>query len=79
MTDSRGAGGAVILSVKEAAQKLGVSGSRVRMLLAEGRLPGKKLGNTWAVLGLDYQRKSPTRRGGRPKGSRDRKNRKEAK
>jgi excisionase family DNA binding protein len=44
-------------SVEEAATKLGISGRRVRRLLAEGRLKGKKLGGTWVVLDLNYIRK----------------------
>lgn len=41
-------------SVEEAAVKLGISGRRVRCLLAKGRLTGKKLGGTWVVLDLHY-------------------------
>ena len=44
-------------SVEEAATKLGISGRRVRRLLAEGRIKGKKLGGTWVVLDLNYTRK----------------------
>ena len=44
-------------SVKEAAVKLGISDRRVRKLLEEMRLEGKKLGRDWVVLSLDYQRK----------------------
>lgn len=36
---------------------LGVSDRRVRVLLKEGRVEGKKLGHDWVVLGLDYKRK----------------------
>ena len=49
-------------SVKETANKLGISDRRVRRLLEEGRLKGKKLGRDWVVLDLNYQRKR------RPKG-----------
>jgi excisionase family DNA binding protein len=49
-------------SVEEAAKKLGISGRRVRVLLAEGRIKGKKLGGTWVVLGLDYKRKKKVKR-----------------
>ena len=38
-----------MLSVQEAAAKLGVSGSRVRAMLKNGQLKGRKLGGTWAV------------------------------
>lgn len=44
-------------SVKEAAAKLGISDRRVRVLLKEGRIEGKKLGHDWVVLSLDYKRK----------------------
>ena len=44
-------------SVKEAAAKLKVSERRVRVLLGEGRIKGKKLGHDWVVLSLDYKRK----------------------
>jgi excisionase family DNA binding protein len=46
-----------IWSVKEAAQKLGISERRVRKLLAEGRIKGKKLDGTWVVLELSYTKK----------------------
>jgi len=41
-------------SVKEAAIKLGISDRRVRKLLDEGRIKGKKLGRDWVVLDLNY-------------------------
>lgn len=44
-------------SVKEAANKLGISERRVRKLLAEGRIKGKKLDGTWVVLELKYEKK----------------------
>lgn len=44
-------------SVREAASKLRISDRRVRKLLEEGRIEGKKLGRDWVVLSLDYQRK----------------------
>ena len=46
-----------IYSVQEAARELGISGRRVRKLLSEGRLKGKKLDGYWVVLSLEYQRK----------------------
>ena len=45
-----------MFSVKEAAIKLGVSDRRVRVLLNEGRIEGKKLGHDWVVLSLAYER-----------------------
>ena len=50
-------------SVKQAASKLGISEQRVRQLLAEGRIKGKKLDGTWVVLSLSYTRKRK-RKGG---------------
>ena len=44
-------------SVKEAANKLGISDSHCRRLLAKGEIEGKKLGHDWVVLSLDYKRK----------------------
>lgn len=44
-------------STKEAAKALGISEQRVRKLLAEGRIEGKKVGGTWVVLSLTYTRK----------------------
>ncbi|MFC2017885.1 helix-turn-helix domain-containing protein [Chloroflexota bacterium] len=44
-------------SVKEAAEKLGISDRRVRVLLNEGRLEGRKLGHEWVIFSLDYKRK----------------------
>jgi excisionase family DNA binding protein len=49
----------MLLSVTEAAQKLGTSRQRVRVLLAQGRLKGKKVGGTWVVQGLRYTKKGP--------------------
>lgn len=48
-------------STKQAAKALGISEQRVRKLLAEGRIKGKKLDGTWVVLELSYTRK---RKGG---------------
>jgi hypothetical protein len=52
-------------SVKGAAKELGISGQRVRKLLAEGRIKGKKLNGFWVVLGLSYtpKRKYTKKRG----------------
>jgi hypothetical protein len=54
-------------SVRDAATKLGVSPRRVRVLLNEGRIEGKKLGHDWIVLSLDYKRKRKpkTKKGGK--------------
>ena len=44
-------------SVKEAAQKIGISDRHLRVLLEKGQIKGKKLGHDWVVLSLDYERK----------------------
>jgi len=51
-----------IYSVEEAAGKLGISVRRVRRLLEEGRLEGKKLGRDWAVFKLGYTKKARGRK-----------------
>jgi excisionase family DNA binding protein len=53
----------VLLGVTEAAKKLGISEQSVRVLLAEGRLKGKKVGGTWVVQGLSDTRMRPGRKG----------------
>jgi len=50
-------------SVKDAAQKLGISDGYCRWLLERGQLKGKKLGHDWVVLKLDYKRKRKPKRG----------------
>jgi len=44
-------------SVKDAAEKLGISERRVRKLLEEGRIKGKKISGSWVVLELSYTKK----------------------
>jgi len=51
-------------STKEAAEKLGLSQSHVRLLATKGLIEAKWIGRDWVVLSLDYQRKR------RPKGER---------
>jgi hypothetical protein len=46
-----------MLSVKEAAIKIGVSERQLRFLLKNGEIEGIKLSRDWVVLSLDYQRK----------------------
>lgn len=55
-----------MLSTKEAADALGLSQEHVRRLLEQGVVKGKKVGNSWVVLSLDYKRKRKpkTRKGG---------------
>jgi excisionase family DNA binding protein len=52
----------VYQSVKEAAQKLGISDSHCRRLLESGKLKGRKLGHDWIVLKLNYKRKRKPKR-----------------
>ena len=49
-------------SVKEAAEKLGISDGYLRRLLERGQIEGKKLGHDWVVLSLDYKRKRKPKR-----------------
>ena len=44
-------------SVKEAANKMGLSEQHLRALLAKGEIKGKKLARDWVVLSLNYKRK----------------------
>jgi excisionase family DNA binding protein len=44
-------------SVKEAAEKIGISERHLRFLLINGEVKGKKLGHDWVVLSLNYKRK----------------------
>ena len=46
-----------MFSVKEAAQKMGISERYLRLLLEQSKIEGKKLGHDWVVLSLDYKRK----------------------
>jgi hypothetical protein len=48
-----------MFSVKEAAAKLNLSERRVRVLLSEGRIEGKKVSRDWVVLDLKFERKGP--------------------
>ena len=58
----------IVISTKEAAKILGLSQDHVRRLLEQGKLKGKRIGNSWVVLELNYQRKR------KPKTSRKEKN-----
>lgn len=53
------------LSVKEAAEALGVGPQRVRALVGAGRLPARRLGRAWAIARRDLD-VARSRRGGRP-------------
>ena len=52
----------IMYSVKEAAQKMGISPRQLRFLLQQGQIEGKKLGHDWVVLSLDYKRKRKPKR-----------------
>ena len=54
------------LTTKQAAEKLGVTESRIRQLIAEGRLTSEKLGHINVILEKDLAKISP-RPIGRPK------------
>lgn len=49
--------GQAMYSVREAAQKIGISDRQLRLLLERGEVEGKKLGHDWVVLSLEYKRK----------------------
>ena len=46
-----------VVSVKEAAQRLGISETRVRTLLGNGQLGGEKIGRTWVVSEASVERR----------------------
>lgn len=57
------------IAVKEAAQRLGVSESRIRQLLVAGDLNGRRIGRAWLVDSHDVARlQGQQRRSGRPVG-----------
>ena len=58
-----------MLSVRESAQQLGVSPSRVRALIKEGRLPAAKNGREWMIREEDVLQRhlGSTRRDRRPR------------
>jgi len=56
-----------ILSLNEAAELAGVSAGRLRQLVEEGRIRGKKIGNSWAILSRDLEQfQGASRPPGRP-------------
>lgn len=60
----------MILTVRQVAERLEISPSRVRKLIRDGRLPATKHGRDWAIeqSSLDSFIKVP-RRAGRPRGT----------
>jgi len=61
-----------LLSVIEAAEKLGVSRIRVNQFIDEGRLPAKKIGRSYVILESDLQLVK-NRQTGRPPKAKDEK------
>ncbi len=61
-----------LLSVFEAAEKLGVSRIRVNQFIDEGRLPAKKIGRSYVILESDLQLVE-NRQTGRPPKAKDEK------
>jgi excisionase family DNA binding protein len=52
----------------QAAQRLGLSRSRVLALIKEGKLPAKKTGEAWMILGSDLEKfEEDSLEEGRPK------------
>lgn len=62
----------LLLSIPEAARRLGVSERRVRSLCDEGKLAAVKVGKFWIIREADLTAWQPQPRGwpkGRPRGS----------
>ena len=58
----------ILISSKEAAEKLGLSLRRVQALITDGRLPAQKIGNSYVVNEKDLELVKE-RTPGRPKNS----------
>lgn len=56
-----------LLSVKEAAEKLGVNRQRVQALITQGRLPAQKIGNSYVIRNCDLLLVAERRTGRPPK------------
>ena len=58
-----------MLTVKETAERLGLSEQRVRDLIGRGYLPAKKFGDVWALEEKDVERfaKLPSGKAGKPR------------
>lgn len=54
------------LTTKQAAEKLNVSDSRIRQLIAEGRLPTTKIGNSNVIKEADLELVRERKQTGRP-------------
>lgn len=55
-----------LLSLKEAAEKLGVSARRVNQLIDEGKLPAQKVGNSYVISESDLENVKTYGKPGRP-------------
>jgi len=55
-----------LLTANQAAEILGVDGSRVRVLIRQGRLPAQKIGRDWVIMEPDLELVI-VRKPGRPK------------
>jgi excisionase family DNA binding protein len=55
------------LSIKEAAERLGVSARRVNQLIDEGKLIAQKIGNQYVIKESDLQKVKIYGKPGRPK------------
>ena len=56
-----------MLSVEESARMLGISGARVRKLIADGLLPATKVGRSWTIEeAAVMDRLAAKPKGGRP-------------
>ena len=56
-----------LLTISEAAERLGLSVAMVRRYCAEGKLPAQKIGRDWAILRHDVEHFAATpRHSGRP-------------
>ncbi|MDQ3131098.1 MAG: helix-turn-helix domain-containing protein [Acidobacteriota bacterium] len=56
-----------LLSIKEAAEKLGVSARRVNQLIDEKKLPAQKIGSQYVIDEADLEKVTIHGKAGRPK------------
>lgn len=63
-----------LLSLKEAAEKLGVSARRVNQLIEEKKLPAQKIGNSYVINEDDLSKVQTYGKRGRPPKAKEVKN-----
>lgn len=63
-----------LLSLKEAAEKLGVSARRVNQLIDENKLPAQKIGNSYVINEDDLSKVRTYGKAGRPPKAQDKAN-----